>query len=70
MLALGVMQNNGATAQAKEQFSYNIIYYLTAVTAISFVYYCFRIYIQVYRKIWTPFIESELFKKNFPNKWK
>ena len=32
----------------------------------SLAYFAFRAYIQLYRKVYIAFIESELFQKNFP----
>lgn len=33
------------------------------------IYFVFRCVVHAYRKMWLPFIESELFRKNFPEKW-
>ncbi len=35
----------------------------------SVAYFAFRTYVQVYRKVYRAFIESELFQKNFPEKY-
>lgn len=33
------------------------------------IYFVFRCVVHVYRKMWLPFIESDLFRTNFPEKW-
>jgi cytochrome b subunit of formate dehydrogenase len=68
-MILGLYQKNGATSAVKENFSYYIIYYMTAVTVPNVIYFVFRTVVHVYRKVWIPFTESELFRKNFPEKW-
>ena len=69
MLGLGIMQKNLAASTAKEAFSYYIIYYLVAATVPNAIYFVLRCIIHMYRKVWLPFIESDLFRKNFPEKW-
>lgn len=39
------------------------------VTSVSLIYHILTIGLFVYRKIWLIFIESELFKRNFPQKY-
>ena len=46
-----------------------IIYFLVVVTAPNVIYLAFRSFVHIYRKMWLPFIESDLFRKNFPEKW-
>lgn len=46
-----------------------IIYYLCVVCSISFIYFLFRIGVQIYRRIWLPFTDTELFRVNFPEKY-
>jgi hypothetical protein len=69
MLGLGLLQKNGATPDEKEAFSLYVIYLLAAVSVPNVVYFVFRCVVHVHRKMWMPFIESDLFRKNFPEKW-
>jgi hypothetical protein len=46
-----------------------IIYYLTFVCSISFVYHLFASGVFIYRKVWLVFIESDIFKRNFAEKY-
>jgi hypothetical protein len=69
MLFLGIKTDNDATPAEKEEFSYYIIYYLTAVCSITFIYHLITIIVVLYRKFWLAFIETELFKTNFPEKY-
>lgn len=57
-MILGLYQKNGATSAVKENFSYYIIYYMTAVTVPNVIYFVFRTVVHVYRKVWIPFTES------------
>ena len=66
ILTLGVKDSAGASVQEKEEFANGIIYYLTAVCTVSFLYQIFVIAVFIYRKIWMRFIETECFQKNFP----
>jgi hypothetical protein len=54
-MILGLYQKNGATSAVKENFSYYIIYYMTAVTVPNVIYFVFRTVVHVYRKVWIPF---------------
>jgi hypothetical protein len=69
LLILGMQDQNNATPTEKENFSYYIIYYLVIVCSFSFVYHIFSLVVFLHRKIWLRFIESELFKRNFPKKY-
>jgi hypothetical protein len=68
MLILGVKAQNRATPTEKEDFSYSIIYFLVLACTISFLYQIFATVIYLYRKAWLAFIETELFRRNFPEK--
>ena len=67
MLTLGIKDSAGASALEKEQFANYIVYYLTAVCTVSFIYQIFVIGVFLYRKVWLRFIETEIFIKNFPD---
>lgn len=69
MLILGIKNDNGATPTEKEEFSYFIIYYLAAVCSITFIYHLITVITVLYRKFWLAFIETELFRTNFPEKY-
>lgn len=69
MLALGLIVEKGGSISEKEDFSYNIIYFLTVVCSISMFYHFFTIVVVIYRKIWLVIIETEIFKRNFPEKY-
>lgn len=58
MLVLGIMDRDLKTAYEKEKYSNFIIYYLCIVCSISFIYFLFRIGVQIYRRIWMPFTET------------
>jgi hypothetical protein len=60
LLSLGIMDRDMKTAIQKETFSKGIIYYLCIVCTISFLYFIFRIGVQIYRRIWMPFTETLL----------
>jgi hypothetical protein len=67
MLTLGIKASAGATAADKELFTNGIIYFLTAVCTISFLYQLFIVAVFLYRKVWLRFIETQLFAINFPD---
>jgi hypothetical protein len=68
MLVFGMKAQNRATPSEKEAFSYNVIYFLVFACTISFLYQSFATVIYLYRKAWLVFIETDLFKRNFPEK--
>lgn len=55
MVALAILDRDQKTAFEKESFSYVIIYFLTIVCTINFIYFVFRTWVQAYRKIYMPF---------------
>jgi hypothetical protein len=63
---LGIMERDGKTAIDKLNMGNAVVYYLCVVLTINFVYFCYRIYVQVYRKLWLPFTDTKLFMENFP----
>ena len=69
MMALAILDRDGATAIEKENFSKRIVIYVAVVTSVNFAYMLFRVGVQVYRKMWIPFTFSELFRVNFPEKY-
>lgn len=66
MLALAILDRDLKTSFEKQSFSMVIIYYLCVVCTISFIYFLFRIGVQIYRRVWMPFTETEIFRVNFP----
>ena len=46
------------------------MYFLCAVVSVSFMYFVFRVAVQVYRRVWMPFTATEMFRVNFPEKYK
>lgn len=66
---MGIKAENNASASEKEDFSYSIIYFLVVACTISFLYQIFATVIYLYRKAWLYFIETDLFKRNFPEKY-
>ena len=36
---------------------------------VNLIYFVFRIYVQVHRKIYMPFTKTDIFKNNFPEKY-
>ena len=58
MLALGILDRDKKSSFEKEEFSYVIIYWLTIVCTVNLVYFVFRIWVQVHRKIYMPFTET------------
>jgi hypothetical protein len=55
MLVLGIMDRDLSSSSSKQNFSMTIIYYLCVVCTISFIYFLFRVGVQIYRRIWWPF---------------
>ena len=69
LLVLGMLDQDNKSAFEKEEFSYSIIYLLTIACTVNLIYFIFRIGVQIHRKIYLPFIDSELFRNNFPEKY-
>ena len=56
LLVLGIKDTANASAAEKEEFANYIIYYLTAVCTVSFIYQLFMVGVFLYRKVWLRFI--------------
>jgi len=69
LFVLGALDKKGATTAEKEKIGENIVHFLIAVCTVSFIYQIFILIVTFYRKIWLIFIESDLFKRNFPEQY-
>lgn len=56
LLVFVIKDRNKATSAEKEDFCYDIIYYLTAVCSVSFIYHLFVFVVHLYRKVWLVLI--------------
>ena len=69
MLILAIMDRDGKTAAEKQKFSSSLVIVAAIAASVNFLYLLFRVGVHVYRKIWMPFTESEIFRLNFPEKY-
>jgi len=60
------MDQNGASEDTITTAMLAMSYYLLVVMLVNAFYFLFRVYIEVRRRLWEPFIETECFKLNFP----
>ena len=56
LLVFALMDRDGATAATKTTTMLAMSYYLLIVMIVNAVYFFFRIYIEVRRRLWEPFI--------------
>lgn len=66
LLVFALMDKDGVAAATKASAMLVMSYYLLVFMLINAFYFIFRIYIEVRRRLWEPFLETECFKLNFP----
>lgn len=66
LLVFALMDQDGVSLETRTQAMLGLSYYLLALLIVNLIYLLFRMYIEVRRRLWERFIETECFKLNFP----
>ncbi len=60
------MDRDGVDIGLKSSTMLGLSYYLLVVMLVNAAYFSLRMYIEIKRRFWEPFIQTECFKVNFP----
>jgi hypothetical protein len=66
LLIFALMERDGVDITTRASSMLGLSYYLLALLVVNFIYLLFRMYIEVRRRLWERFIETDCFKLNFP----